>query len=273
MSEVSRANETRRNEARRRQARGAREGAVAPPASGEQEVKTPGAARAGSFARTLGSRGRAKAPAAAAGGAGEPAARQLMALLAELGRRPVPPGMPGAASTKGARKTKTAAMAGGDAAAAAASEKAEVDAGRPTTAAPPLHPRRRDERSDAADPTRDAAVAAPPPAGAASPLASVAAALPDASGPRLDPAALQALVEYATIVRDTGGTVELRLGLDRETLGGLRLRLRALGDRRIALQLRGGAAAGAAGASEVARLVELLRAEGLDIVAVAARPA
>jgi hypothetical protein len=83
----------------------------------------------------------------------------------------------------------------------------------------------------------------------------------------MPPAALvQQVVEFATVAPNQEGFMEFRLGLSRNALGGLRIRVCAYGNRRVGLSVRCGDGDGAIHEGHVSGLIDALRQRDVEVV-------
>lgn len=116
--------------------------------------------------------------------------------------------------------------------------------------------RRRTEKKS------EAAPAALPVVTASAPESAFAPAGPSAP-PRVDPHVVAQLIEFVRLREGRNGLAKLRLALAATVLGGARLDVTALGDRRISLRVRGGDRS--IGDAELESLVDALEARGLRV--------
>ncbi|HYE16868.1 MAG TPA: hypothetical protein VEA69_00365 [Tepidisphaeraceae bacterium] len=113
-----------------------------------------------------------------------------------------------------------------------------------------------------------AAAAATGPAPSLAPQAQHAAA-PQQAGPAttIPTALLQQVVEFATVAKNADGFMEFRMGLSKDALGGMRVRVTAYGNRRIGLKVQNGSGGErSVGEDEVSSLIEALRARNVEVV-------
>jgi hypothetical protein len=83
----------------------------------------------------------------------------------------------------------------------------------------------------------------------------------------MPPATLvQQVVEFATVAPNPDGFMEFRLGLSRNTLGGLRIRVCAYGNRRVGLSVHCGEGDGAIHEGHVSGLIDALRQRDVEVV-------
>ena len=77
---------------------------------------------------------------------------------------------------------------------------------------------------------------------------------------------VQQVVEFATVAPNRDGFMEFRLGLARNALGGLRVRVCAYGNRRVGLSVHCGEGDAAIHEGHVSGLIEALRQRDVDVV-------
>jgi hypothetical protein len=83
----------------------------------------------------------------------------------------------------------------------------------------------------------------------------------------MPPAALvQQVVEFATVAPNQEGFMEFRLGLSRNALGGMRIRVCAYGNRRVGLSVCCGEGDGAIHEGHVSGLIDALRLRDVEVV-------
>jgi len=105
----------------------------------------------------------------------------------------------------------------------------------------------------------------------ATPLAGANVPVAPTAGPAttLPMELLQQVIDYATVSRNTEGFMEFRMGLSRDTLGGMRVRVTAFGNRRVGLKIQNGDTDAGVSEGEVAGLIAALKARNVDVVEVA----
>jgi hypothetical protein len=77
---------------------------------------------------------------------------------------------------------------------------------------------------------------------------------------------LQQVVEFATVAPNQQGFMEFRLGLSRNALGGMRIRVCAYGNRRVGLNVRCGEGDGTIHEGHLAGLIDALRQRNVEVV-------
>ncbi len=84
--------------------------------------------------------------------------------------------------------------------------------------------------------------------------------------PIIPSALLDRVVEFATVTRNSEGFMEFQMGMAKEALGGLKIKVTAYGNRKVGLKVKSGGGEGGIGEQNIADLIEALKSRDVEVV-------